>query len=554
MNRFVGVIGVLAALAIWAPDTRLSPLNAQTGRQQPVRNVLHVDQRHPGATDRNPGTPERPIATVAEAARRALSDRDAGRATTILIHPGTYREGIELNASRADPSAPAIVLEATEPGRVTISGSDVWTDWQTSVDPDVFWHSQRIQSGLDPMPGGWDEVANDVAAHPVLLRHELVFVADRLMKQVMSLDRVRTEASTFFVQEGTPRLPGRIWLHAPAGIDPRRAQVEVAVRPTAIVANRIGNLTLRGLVLQHAATPLQGAALQLNGSSRVLVEATRVIWNNWNGVALNDVSDVTLRQVDASHNGAGGVGSFRARLIRLEDVDASFNNWRGGWAQFTGWATGQKFFHVHDADFVRYRAVENQATGLWFDTDAARVRIEDATLSRNLTRGLFIEAVQGPFSVSHSQICDNGDVGIFSTSAANVTLESNTITGNGEHQVFIPWMAEHHVLRNETDYENGQPLRISTTQWTVSGNLIGGSGNSLLFSVGEWDGFFKTLRSDRNRWFHTSNRRAFGIYPRMHADAIRLDLAGWQQFAKQDGASTFSSSASGAGDKVPPPR
>ncbi len=292
-------------------------------------------------------------------------------------------------------------------------------------------------------------------------------------------------------------------------------------------------------MVQHAASQLQDPAVQLNNCADLLVEHLDVRWNSWNGMGLFSVRDLVLRDVTVNHNGAGGLNAFRATNLIVEDVESSYNNWRGAWGGFVGWATGQKFFHVHGARFTRFRAVGNAATGLWFDTDATNVVIENALLAENRTRGMFIEAIQGPMMIRDSTIRDNGELGILSTSASHVTLERNVITGNVEHQIVIPWQDDHHVVRTVTDSRTDREQQIRSTHWTLTDNTIGTDGEALLFSVGQWPHFFETLRSSGNRWFRAAGSEGFGIYLGKHLPVWSLTLAGWQRLSAQDANSTF---------------
>src|SRR3990170_6832229 len=75
--------------------------------------VLHVDGRHPGAHDRTAAAADAPLKSIGEAARRAIDNRRAGRATRILVHPGVYRESIAM-AVEDTVADVSIVLEGTE--------------------------------------------------------------------------------------------------------------------------------------------------------------------------------------------------------------------------------------------------------------------------------------------------------------------------------------------------------------------------------------------------------------------------------------------------------
>ena len=504
--------------------------------------TLHVDTGRANASDGNRGDAGAPLRSIQAAADRALENRRLGRSTRVVVHAGEYREAIELNDASADAGAPLITIEGSGSGEVIISGADLWTGWLHDQAGPLYRKEWPHRRGLAPLPDGWEPVAADLRANPIVRRSEMVVVNGDRLEQVMVLPRLRLEAGTFHVEDATPARPGTIRLHPRGEADPGHARVEVAIRPVLFTANHIGNLVLRGLTFRYAATPLQDGAVRINSCANVLLEDLRIVSNNWNGLALHESRDITVRRVTANDNGAGGLGAWRARNLLIEDVEASRNNWRGAAGQFTGWATGQKFFYVHDAMFRRFRAVGNAATGLWFDTDHSQITVEQARLCENRTRGLFLEAVQGPFVLRDSVICDNGEIGIFATSVANLTLERNRITGNGQHQVWIPWMDDHHVLRHERDYETGRPLEIRSERWTMTANTIAGSDGSLLFSVGEWPFFFSTLRSDRNDWSHGDRADVFATYPRIHASAARMDFAAWQRKSRQDRTSSFSAS------------
>jgi len=87
--------------------------------------VLHVAQRHPRAGDRYGGTLDAPLASIGEAVRRALENRRAQKSTRVQIHPGIYRESIELHGDDTH-SAARIVLEGAGADDTVIAGADVW--------------------------------------------------------------------------------------------------------------------------------------------------------------------------------------------------------------------------------------------------------------------------------------------------------------------------------------------------------------------------------------------------------------------------------------------
>lgn len=503
---------------------------------------LHVDRRHARTDDANPGTAERPLETVGESVRRAMANRQRGLGTRVVIHPGVYRETVELSSSTNPASIPPVIIEGLDgTGRdpVVLSGSDIWTGWSQAPGTQLYGHPMPLNRGFAPLPEGWDDVRDEVERNPVILRGEAVFVSGRLYRQVLSRRELEAEPQRFYVDERDGAATATLWVHLPSGKRPAEVTIEVAVRPTILSAVGVDRLTIRNLVIQHAASQLQDAALHLDRCTDVVVERVEARWNNWNGIGLFNVRDLVLRHVAANHNGAGGFGAWKATNLTVEDVEASYNNWRGAWGEFLGWATGHKFFHVHGARFTRLRAVGNAATALWFDTDASDVVIDHAVLADNATRGMFIEAIQGPMVVRDSTIRDNGEIGILSTSASHVTLERNVITGNREHQVVIPWQDDHHVVRTVTDARTNRELQIRSTHWTLTDNTIGTDGEGLLFSVGKWPHFLETFRSSGNRWFRAGGAEGLGVYLGKHLPVWPMTLAEWRRLTAQDADSTF---------------
>ncbi|MGE3842243.1 MAG: right-handed parallel beta-helix repeat-containing protein [Vicinamibacterales bacterium] len=516
---------------------------AQTPSLQPTEAVLHVNQRHARATDQSDGSADAPFRTIQAACQRALLLRAQGQRVRVAIHEGIYRESISIGESTLRPDAPQLVIEGIEPN-VAVSGSDVLP----VLGPDrtnvrsIVW---RYRWGQAAIPEGWDPVAPTLRSQPVVLRSEMLFVGGTLLQQVMSADDVHAGDGRYWVEESpSDAVPGTVWWTPQAAADDaaavaQDAAVEVAVRPSLFSASRIGNLVVRGITFRHAATPLQEAAVRVTASAKVLFEDLHVEWNNWYGLAVYESQNVTLRRVAANNNGAGGVTAWRVRQLVVEDVQASYNNWRGAWGGFTGWATGQKFFSLHDARFTRYQAIGNRATGLWFDTDHADVLIEDSRLCDNLTSGLVVQAVQGPLTVRDSVICRNGETGLLATTAADVTLEGNIINGNGEHQVDLPWQSSEHEVSHDRNYETGETMATRSERWTMKRNLIEGDGQSVLFSVGQWPEFLTTLQSDENEWVHSSQRDVMGLYPAVNEPMVRFDFEYWRVMSRQDGSSPF---------------
>lgn len=508
---------------------------------QPAEEVvLHVNQGDARAADRNTGSEREPLRTIGEGARRAVANRQRSAATRVVIHPGVYRESVVVDVPSARAAAPPIVFEGTRAGAVIVSGADVLGDWQPAGPPHVYRRRWPYSWGAVEVPRDWAPVARLLRAQPIVLRRELLVVDGQMLEQTLRLDDMRARERTFFVGHsaagGTETLA---WIHLAAGTRIDSALVEAAARPTVFAATGATNLVVRNLVFRHANTPLQDSAVVFDRCASVLVEDCDMSSNNWTGLGVRESRDVTLRRVSARFNGIGGFGVWRVRNLIVDTCEASYNNWRGARGGFTSWAVGQKFLSVHGARFTDYRAVGNHATGLWFDTDNTDVVVERAHLCRNDVNGVSLEASPGPVVIRHSRICDNREAGVFASSASQVTLEDNEIDGNRGEQISAPWLADEHASTEVVNFETGRRAAVQTSHWSMTGNVVSAGGNALLFAIGRWEWFLRTLVSDRNTWRHANNRDVFGVYGRNGSPPSRLDFRRWQLATGVDVRSDF---------------
>ncbi len=506
----------------------------RTNNGEPQRGTTLFVDASSGA-DSNAGTASRPLLTIGRAAQIALGSYRAGRSTTIVINPGTYRESIELEGAGQGSNA-SITFEAAKPGSVVITGSDIWTGWQPDAsNASRYTHDWPVRMEECDIPANFPNMPD------IVRRQEMVFVNGAMLNQVLSLDQMAE--GTFFVDDGN----ARVYAWGPAGTNISGSQVEVAVRPHLFVAERMSNVVLRGLVFEHASTCLSmkpHTAVAFIDGSNDLVEDCRFEWNNWYGFGFNGASNSTARHVVATHNGASGLGGGHLRDVTYDDVETSYNNWRGAMGQFYGWdIAGAKFLAIHGGTFNNFRAFGNQTRGLWFDSDNQNITVNGAFLAQNLNAGLFLEANPGPIVVKDSKICDNGEEGITTNNSEKVTLAGNVIYNNKKGQVFVNGRAKSRTAKN---WETNSEYVTVAHEWNITGNtIVAGEAGQLLFENFENNAessrlFFSSLTSDRNTWFSPENERAFQFDPGgPHHRARELDFKGWQSMTGQDANSTF---------------
>ena len=512
---------VAVAVISRSPLPAGASFNATPLQTNGMHRVIHVDVQDGSASDRNPGTASAPLQTIGRALQIAFAQNANALPVTIFIHPGTYRETLSIAAGGADV---ALTLQATENGKAVVSGSDVWKGWRPWGDRGIFVHPWLFSWGLAPVPGGWPKI------HDVLRRREMVFVNGLLLSQVLGPENLAPGA--FYVDDRSHL----IYIWPREAVDPGTAMIEVAVRDPVVLVSGRTNLTIRGLVFQHAATAPDASAVTVNNSTNVLIEDSTFRWNNWGGLAINASVNATVKRSVGNHNGARGMSTWKDKNVLFEDNETSFNNWRGSWGDFYSWATaGIKNMFVHKGVFRRHRSIGNHTWGFWLDTDNHDVTVEDGVWCNN-NAGAFVEASQGPITLSGSVICLNNSTSLGTSISQNVTLRNNIIYNTAPYPLLEINDLSSGVVR---DWETGQTMTLRTQRWTLCGNVFISAGRSEhLFSVPDWNFFLSTLRSARNDYWSPYTRGAFWLRG-SPGSGQTFDLPGWQRLVGQDADSIF---------------
>ena len=467
---------------------------------------------------------------------RAFRLHQAGRSVRVILASGIYRGSFSAGPAESDAR---ILIEAAEPGRTIIRGSDVWRDWR---DNSGVWHSQWPHKwGLGSAPDTYGDP--NLATADLMRRREMIFVNGHLHRQ--TLERACLEPGFFFVDEANEQ----ILLRPAENFSPREALVEVGIRSGLIDISGRANLTFRGLRLEHDAsfyfTP-QRAALQLSGCRNVLVEDCAFQWNNTKGLQIigSGSEQIVLRRVACNHNGCLGILASRIGGLVLENCGTSFNNWRGAWAgKFRGSPCGIKIMRSAGVTLRGHKAIRNLATGIWIDEENRDVRIQNATVYENY-RGIHLEAGGGPALVEGSVVVANRQEplasdfrwsfgsGIAITHMPDVILRDNFIANNDTAQIGVRDDREKRVI---TDGETGEKRAWRSERLTLEGNTIvaGGTRNGLLhvpdaaFDSGR---FLRTFRADGNAYVGSPEQHGFKVGRLSSA----IDFTEWKRLTGQD--------------------
>lgn len=414
--------------------------------------VYHVAQRHPAASDDNPGDEAHPWKTISKAAATVVAG------DTVLVHEGIYRESVVPKNS--GESADKMITYSGAPGEeVIIKGSVVMTGWQKQGG---LWTApwphpeERFKGYRDSFRYRYEQVFWN--GH--LLFHaparEFLEVFTREPEPLAKLLQTESEAmclrrdndlAELVAVVGTFYADGafwvdyeakRIYLKLPDRADPNSDVTEVSVESRLFGGRDIEFICLRNLTLLHCAQQHFQRGVIVADRGWVL-EDLDVGYSAGRGVTISGAEAV--RRVKAHHHGALGFGGS-ARLI--EDCETSDNNYKGG-----GWLTdengGWKAVFANGMTIRRHIASRNFGPGIWLDIDNRNSTITQCRAQDNTGSGIFIEiSGMGGITITDNLCTGNGLASFSSWGAAGIklgesescTVEHNVCVGNKEGIAF----------------------------------------------------------------------------------------------------------------------
>ena len=526
----------LAALVVIGPRAR-----SQANVVENQTAILYVDA-HSGS-DANSGASSSPLKTIQAAVNKANINNQKSIGTRIIVDAGIYRETVSVNPVSGQTSA-ALTIQAATNGTAIIAASDLISAWST--DPQ---YSGAYVANWTPaqstcaLPSGWP------ALQPIALHTEMLFLNGIAMTQVLNYSDLKP--GTFFVGS----TDGTLHLWPPSGTEPSNATIEVASRAKTISIVGRSNIVLRGLVFEHAASCINTSGATVTSSSNVLVDSVQANWNNWGGLGISSSSNITVQNSMASYNGGVGFQGTRDQAALYTGNETDYNNWRGAEATLYNWASGgAKFFQMRTTSVQGHLSYNNQAQGLWFDTDNQNITINNATLVGSYNAALQLERNEGPVTLENSHLCSSG-VGVNVLNTQELTVDNNVFYNNGATNKYQAqfYLAGTAGGISTTNWQTGQVYNLVTTGTTMSGNeFIDALPGQYVFgtyvSGTDWTDFTSTVKSSFNTWYDPGTPNAFRI-----ANGKNVDLAGWQTATGADYNSTWAEpSASPASSCAPP--
>jgi hypothetical protein len=264
--------------------------------EQPLRfdRTYYVDQTHPKASDTNPGTSERPFATINQAAQ-VLQPGER-----VVVASGIYRERVRPVRGGSAPDR-MISYEAAPGATVVVKGSRVFKpSWRQSR---ATTHAEVWEAALDPaLFDGYNPFAIDNVTPrqfeimdwatplrgkvPYTLPRGLVFQDGKLLSQVATSLELAREG-IYWVD----RTNQVLHLHLATGVKPDEANIEITTQETVFAPEQhgLGFIRVKGLTIEHAGGPFpweQVGAISTTRGHHWIIEDNIVRWANGVGMDL----------------------------------------------------------------------------------------------------------------------------------------------------------------------------------------------------------------------------------------------------------------------------
>ena len=235
-------------------------------------------------------------------------------------------------------------------------------------------------------------------------------------------------------------------------------------------------MTIRGLVVEKYASPLQSGAIAGDNTSGWLVESNEFRWNHGSALKLGD--RMRVQNNYTHHNGHLGLNGSNVVDALVEGNEIAYNNVAGVDVHWSG--GGTKFSRTTRLTIRGNRSHHNHGKGIWTDIDNRYTLYENNVVTDNERMGIFHEISYD--AVIRNNTCERNGFqstgnlrggGIAVTSSPNVEIYGNTLRGNA-HGIAIQQDARGsgaygpHVVSNLYVHDNVVTMSSGLTGFMVN--------------------------------------------------------------------------------------
>jgi len=432
----------------------------------------------PNGNDTNTGTEQEPFRTISAAAKLAQSG------DVITVHEGIYRESI--NPPRGGESDQnRITYQSAEGENVTITGSEPIKDWE-HVENDT-WKSTLPNSFFGDFNPYLDLISGDWF-NPLGRQHHTgaVYLNGHWLTEAAAFDLVLNPADQtplWFAQvDSVSDGITTIWAQF-KGIDPNKEEVEINVRQSVFYPQETGinYLTIKGFIMEHAATPWapptaeQIGLIGTNWSKGWIIENNTIRYSTCVGITLGKHGDEwdntsansaegyvktiergtnagwtkenighhIIRNNKISHcEQAGIVGSLGPVFCQVYENEIHDIHIR---RLFTGAEmAGIKFHGAIDTE-IRGNHIYRTCRGIWLDWMAQGTRVTQNLLHDNGPyEDIFLEVNHGPALVDNNLLLSPKSILVNSQGEAFVhnLIAGQILVLSGERRL-TPYLKNH---------------------------------------------------------------------------------------------------------------
>lgn len=392
--------------------------------------TYYVDNRHPKASNSNPGTRELPFLTIGKAAEIMQPGE------RVVIMSGVYRERVAPARGGTGPDT-MISYEAAPGATVVVKGSRVVKEgWGPSTGfalrlPDDAPKRKIYALDLSGLPfEGYNPfgmanvmmdrqylrpTADELNRH--LARRGMVFVDGKKLEQVgLYRDLARKDGAFWPEHNGMT-----VHVRLPGDVDPADHEVELVIQEQ-VLAPRLRGLAyirVKGITFEHAANgfpvPQRGLVSTNRGHHWIIEDcvirhanavALDIGFETWNAEPPPVIGHTIVRRnhiSDAGVCGLAGMGVVET-LVESNLIE------RVGWQNVElMWESGGIKLHLTKSCLLRGNVIRHlsYAPGIWLDYQNANTRVTRnviGDLTETVRGGIYLEASQERNMLDHNII------------------------------------------------------------------------------------------------------------------------------------------------------